>query len=126
MPKRLVLIDDESGVLLALKLCLQSVGHVVTDFNSPVQALEHLKSNRDYDLVVSDIRMPGLSGIDVLQELRKFNPKIPIILMSGHAIGEEVQEALDLGASAFLSKPFTPAEFERTLVAVCYPIGGNA
>ena len=59
--------------------------------------------------------MPELTGLDVLRELRRFNLSIPFILMSGHAVGTDAEIALQMGATAFLSKPFSPGELEEVL-----------
>ena len=112
-PKRslyVVLIDDEKGVLLALKLVLGAMGHLVKDFNHPVEAVEYIKSGEHIDLVICDLRMPGLNGLEVLAEVRAFAPKLPFLLISGHAEEDDIKRAKELGSTGFVGKPFSPDE----------------
>ena len=106
---RIVLIDDEPGVLKALTLMLESLGHQVMPFNNPSEALTYLHAGIDADLVLSDQRMPGMSGTDLFGTLRASSINCPFVLMSGHAKEEEVKELLSARSTAFLPKPFTPA-----------------
>ncbi len=84
---RLLVVDDESDIVLVLKLGLVKCGFLVDAFTNPEEALQRFKSDeRAYCLVLSDIRMPKLSGIQLARELKAANSNIKVILMTGFEI----------------------------------------
>jgi DNA-binding NtrC family response regulator len=107
---KLVLVDDEPGVLRALTMVLEALKCEVSPFNTPTAALAYLISKPPVDLILSDMRMPELSGTQLLKNLRQSEVTAPFILMSGHANIEDVDEARSLGLDGFISKPFTPTQ----------------
>jgi DNA-binding NtrC family response regulator len=107
---KIVLVDDEPGVLRALTLLLQALKCEVSSFDTPGAALSYLVTKPPVDLVLSDMRMPEFSGAELLRSVRRSELRVPFILMSGHATNEEVSEARALGLQGFISKPFTPAQ----------------
>jgi len=111
--KRILLIDDESAVLFALKLLIETLGFEVLDFQDPAKALECLAKDSNFELILCDLRMSGLNGREVLKRVRESYPQIPLAIISGHARPEEVEQLLDEGACGFLSKPFTPGELQK-------------
>jgi CheY-like chemotaxis protein len=115
--KDILLIDDEPNVLLALKLLLEAIGHSVKEFNDPEAAVAFLDSNPQTkpDLILCDLRMPGLNGLQVLSATQDTRKDIPFVLISGHAIDDEINKAYSLGASGFLGKPFTPEQLKDLL-----------
>ncbi|MBX7143794.1 MAG: response regulator [Oligoflexia bacterium] len=113
--EHIVLIDDEPSVVFALKLLLQALGYKVQDFSNPQAAVEWFKDNIPADVCLCDLKMPGLNGLQVLDATKRLRPELPFVLMSAHATGEEIEQALSLGASGFLSKPFTPEELQQLL-----------
>jgi DNA-binding NtrC family response regulator len=118
-PITILLIDDEPGVLLALKLLMQAVGYGVRDFSSPLEAVEFLKGPGECDVIICDLKMPKLNGIGVLQEAKRIRPTLPFILMSGHAQVPEIEQANQFGSSGFLGKPFTPTQLKELIGKVC-------
>ncbi|MGA1191749.1 MAG: response regulator [Bdellovibrionota bacterium] len=112
--KRLLLIDDEEGVLRALTLMLSAFGYEVFPFSDPIQALRNL-SELSPDWIITDLRMPGIDGFGVIEKRNAEHPEIPVILISGHAQEEEIRKANELGIRAFLPKPFDPAALTRIL-----------
>jgi len=107
---KIVLIDDDQGVLRALGLVLQMLGHHATLFTSGNEALAYMASNSNVDIVVSDLRMPGMDGSEVLKRMRGSHASIPVVIMSGHATPNDRATLLALGARAVISKPFSPQE----------------
>ena len=104
---RVMLLDDEPWELKGLKNMIpwKEYGFIVTEtLSNPFEAVECLKS-RSVDVLVSDIRMPGLSGIDLLKQLRPLYPELEILFLSGYAEFEYAQNALRLGAFDYLLKP---------------------
>ena len=114
----IVLIDDEKSVLLALKLVLQAIGFTVTDYSSPLEALQFLAQGGRCDLCICDLRMPKMNGLKVLLEAKKMRPNLNFLLMSAHAQNDEAQQARDLGARGFLSKPFTPEQLKEIVAEI--------
>lgn len=114
-PLNIALIDDEPGVLLALKLTIQTLGHEVRDFASAQTALAYLGSAAACDLVICDLRMPVMNGFDALQEVRKLRPDVAFVMISGHAETDDIEKAMELGADSFLCKPFTPEELHQAI-----------
>jgi two-component system response regulator HydG len=102
---RVLLVDDEAPLRLTLAANLELEGFVVTEAASAEDALM-LVRNHGFDLVVSDIRMPGMNGVELFRELRRLRPKLPVVLMTAFALEELVEEALQTGAYTVLSKPF--------------------
>jgi CheY-like chemotaxis protein len=112
---KLVLIDDEPGVLRALNLLLTAMQYEVSPFSSPSEALKFIGSTPEIDLVVTDLRMPEVTGEGVLREIRRMSKPIPVIVMSGHATRADLAPLEALGLDAFVSKPFTPSQFAKAI-----------
>jgi len=117
---RLLLVDDDPCLVEALAsyLELDRPEWEVRTATDGARALEHLRA-APVDLVVTDIGMPGLNGMDLLEEVRR-NPRlagIPIILISGMADREAVREGMASGADDYLTKPFTGPELVRAIEA---------
>lgn len=110
--QHILLLDDEPSVRLALKLLLQAIGYEVTDFSDPLEAINYLAQGQRGDLFICDLRMPSLSGIQVLEKAKGMAPEVLFVLMSAHAHDAELAKAYSLGADGVLSKPFTPHELE--------------
>lgn len=115
---RLVLIDDDPGVLRALGLVLKALRFEVVSFSNPVEALSFLQGSPLVDLVITDLRMPGCSGADLAQGVRDAGLDIPVVIMSGHATAPEIAELKNKGASGFIPKPFTPDTLLRAVDAL--------
>jgi hypothetical protein len=116
---KLVLVDDEPGILRALTLILSSLKCNVTALSSPKMVLEHIDNGGTPDAIISDLRMPEMSGIELLFALRFKGVDTPFILMSGHATPQEVASAKGGNLTAFLSKPFAPQDLVRELERAC-------
>lgn len=110
-----VVVDDDAGVLKALTLLLQAFHWTVVPFSAPEQAVDYLRDNPPPDLILSDLRMPAMSGIELLASVRGFTLSVPFVLMSGHATPQETDVARTLGMNGFLSKPFTPNQLQELL-----------
>jgi DNA-binding NtrC family response regulator len=104
---RILLVDDEFSLLITLAANLELEGFDVTTAQSPIQALKLVKE-QSFDIVLSDIRMPGMSGVDLFREIRRIHPKMPVLLMSAFALEETIKAAIHEGVFAMLAKPFDP------------------
>jgi two-component system response regulator FixJ len=100
-----VLIDDDAAVLRSLRMLLQHRGLNVSCFASVESFLEQADRN-GFDCVVSDVRLPGMSGLELQHELKRRNPGVPLILITGHGDVEMAVAAIKQGAADFIEKPF--------------------
>lgn len=117
---KILIIDDELTLRQTLARILQRVGYEVTAAESGEQGLAFLKTT-DFDLVYLDIRMPGLSGLEVLDLIHSSHPTIPVILFTAQPDLSSAVEALRRGARDYLLKPLKPEaiiERTRTILAV--------
>jgi DNA-binding response OmpR family regulator len=106
-------VDDDFDILNIIKLYLQKVGLNVFGFTDPNLALEHFRINyKDYILVVSDIRMPGMNGFEFVRKVREISPTIKILLMSAFEINS-TELSVGLGETkieGFIQKPISLRE----------------
>ena len=105
MPKpRILLVDDEERFRTNLQKMLGAQGLAVKAASSGAEALEELKLN-SYDVIVLDIRMPGMDGLSTLKEIKRINPESEVIILSGHASMDAAMEINRLGGYDYLMKP---------------------
>ena len=100
----ILIVDDEIGPREALRMIFKSTYDIHTASNG-IEALECIHKKR-IDLVTLDLKMPGLSGFDVLKEIRKLNERIEVIVVTGMGMVPNAREALHCGAGDIISKPF--------------------
>ncbi len=109
-PFRILLLDDEPTVSFALKLLLSSMGYAVLEYNLPKLALSDIAAGLHVDLLITDLRMPEINGMQVLIKVKESKPDLDVVMISGHANPAEIEQAHKLGVLKFLSKPFSPHE----------------
>jgi DNA-binding NtrC family response regulator len=108
-----LVVDDEEVICQQLNRLYSSSGYAVTTATLAEEALEILEGE-DIDLVVTDIRLPGLSGVELTQKIREKWPEVPVIVMTGYAEIDTAVEVLKLGASDFIVKPFSIAAIQES------------
>jgi len=111
---KVMIIDDDDAVGKTLKKIIQFAGHDCEIFQKPVEGLASYKSG-DFDVVLTDIRMPEMDGIEVLERIREHNPKAYVIIMTGFADLDNAIEANNKGSYAFFRKPFEIKKVLATL-----------
>ena len=111
---RVLCVDDEPGLLRLIARLLERMDLDVSTAPTPADALA-LFDDGQFDLVVTDIRMPGMDGHAFLAEIRARDPQVPVIVATGHASLDNAIRALRDGASGMLIKPFTAEEFETEI-----------
>lgn len=104
IPARVLLVDDEKDFIEMLSLRLQESGEKVSAAYSGKECLESLE-DINVDVVVLDIKMPGMDGIETLREIKKRFPLVEVILLTGHGSTETAVEGMKLGAFDYLMKP---------------------
>ena len=102
---KLLIVDDEEEILNMLRRNLELEGYEVTVTTSPKEALGLMKKEL-FNLVLTDIKMPGMSGVDLLVELKHINPLANIIMMTGYSSMSHVVDCLGSGAVDYFVKPF--------------------
>ena len=110
----ILIIDDEKSIRNVLKDILQHEGYQVEEAPDGEQGLKLFQS-KPFDLVLCDIKMPKLDGMDVLQQIMELNPEVPVIMISGHGTIETAVEAVKKGAFDFISKP---PDLNRLLITI--------
>jgi DNA-binding NtrC family response regulator len=103
-PARILLVDDDLSLLKLLSLRLESAGHEVMTAASGAEALELLKQGLP-DLVLSDLRMDGMDGLTLFDEIQQRHPGLPVIILTAHGTIPDAVEATRQGVSGFLTKP---------------------
>ena len=102
-------VDDDSDIVTMVEQALLLYGFKVSAFTDPAMALEHFKNNcKDYTMILSDIRMPGINGDELIKKAKEIDKQVKVILMSAFEINEREFHNLlpDVKVDAFLQKPF--------------------
>ena len=105
----IVVLDDEPNYVLILDALLSEEGYTVTGLNDPETALTYLEES-ECDVVITDMKMPKLSGQEVLEHVKKNYPHIPVLIMTAYGSIEGAVEAMKIGAFDYISKPFSNEE----------------
>lgn len=114
--RSILLIDDEAIALTNLTHVLQREGYQVTACRNGEAGLAALRKT-PFDLVLTDLKMPGIDGMEVLREVRLNHPDVPVIMITGHATLDSAVEAMKAGAYHYLAKPFRLAEAREVVRA---------
>jgi len=110
----ILVIDDELSMREFLKILLEKDGHTVEVASNGSSALQ-LAAESDFDLVISDIRMPGMSGLDLLAEVKKINSDLPVIMITAFASPDDAVIAMKNGAYDYITKPFKVEEIKKVI-----------
>ncbi len=111
---KLLLVEDEKITRITLANTLAGEGYRVTSCETGVEGLEKIKSDK-FEIIVTDLRLPKISGLDLLKEAKELQPECKVIVMTAYATVETAVEALKLGAYDYLIKPFSPDKLLTTL-----------
>lgn len=105
MGTQLLLVDDEAPFIETMGKRLSKRGFQVLSALSGEQALETLSSHKNLDVVILDVKMPGMDGIETLREIKRAFPLVEVVMLTGHATVETAIEGMKLGAFDYLMKP---------------------
>ena len=120
--KHILLADDEPGFRFSAGLALRIAGYRVTEAEDGLEALDGLIRHRDggtpVDLLVTDLRMPNLSGAELVDALRRHDVPVPVFVVSGCGDPESLRELFAAGIVEYLEKPFQPSELVERIRSV--------
>ncbi len=106
MSEKILVVDDELDMLMLLRMIIEdNTDFEVETTNNPSEGLKLLTDN-EYNLVISDLKMPGMDGMELFDELRKIKPDIPVIIITAYGSLGTADEAMNKGVSDFITKPF--------------------
>ena len=106
---KILVIDDEQIVLNSIEKILTGENHQVDCFKSSREGLDKALGDK-YDLVLTDIRMPEVGGMRILRDIKRSKPEVPVIIITGYATVKSAVQSMQLGATNYIEKPFTPDE----------------
>ncbi|OIQ85454.1 transcriptional regulatory protein ZraR [mine drainage metagenome] len=112
--QRVLVVDDEAKMRRVLEIMLQRMGHEVTCAADGAEALQLMKT-APANLIISDLRMPGMSGTELLQTLREQGSEVPVIIMTAYGTIESAVEAMKLGACDYIIRPFDVGALELSI-----------
>jgi DNA-binding NtrC family response regulator len=110
----IMVVDDENIVGKRLKPALEKTGDIVETFEDPSKALERF-DQQPFDIVVTDVRMDEIDGIEVLERILAKSDKTKVIIITGYATVEVAREAMTKGAFDFIAKPFKPNDLRSII-----------
>lgn len=106
MPQRVLVIDDELDMLMLLRMIIEdNTDYEVETTNNPSEALKMIREN-EYDLIISDLKMPGMDGLELCDEVREIDKDLPLIMITAYGSLETSEEAMKKGVADFITKPF--------------------
>jgi signal transduction histidine kinase/DNA-binding response OmpR family regulator len=111
---KIIVVDDEDIVLSLICDTLEEEGYAIRTASNGEDALKHIESE-DYDLLISDIRMPGMDGIELVRRARDIQPEIGVIFMTGYANLNSAKNAIKQGAFDYIMKPFEISEIRKAV-----------
>jgi len=115
MAEKILIVDDEPDMLKLLSMILrEKTPYEVTTTNNPVEAVELAKTG-DFDLVITDLKMPGLDGLQLLAEVKKRDEDIPVIIITAYGTIDAATEAIEKGGFDFITKPFKKEQILFTI-----------
>ena len=119
-PGRILLVDDEESMCEMLSVVLRRDGYEVLSAHSGDEALRAIHA-RPVDLVISDLKMPGMTGIDLLRQVKTSHPTIPFVVMTAYETWDTAVEAMRLGAFDYVKKPFDNRDIRNTVERALRP-----
>ncbi len=114
---RILVVDDERSMREMLEIFLGREGYEVAGYSSAGDVLEILAEDQDFDLIITDINMPGLTGLDLLRSVGQLERSIPVIMITAYGSSDSAVEAMKLGAVDYITKPFRIEEIKARISA---------
>lgn len=111
---RIMVLDDEPIVCKRLKPALEKQGYEVDTFTQSTDAMEQIKQT-DYDIIVTDLKMKGVDGMELLTEAKRRSPRTEVIVITGFATLETARQSFRKGVFDFIAKPFKLSEIQEVV-----------
>ena len=115
MSYRILIIDDEEHIRRMVRLTLEAAGYKVGEAKDGLEGLSVYEDGKAWDAVILDQRMPGMDGLETLQEIKERDPGARVIMISSLSYQEKVEEALAAGAKCFVAKPVTTEQLRQAI-----------
>ncbi len=119
---QILLLDDEPIVGKRLKPALTKIGCEVEVFQDPIAAVARI-DQKEFDIVVTDIRMDEIDGMQVLERVHNQSPRTKVIMITGYAMIALAREAMERGAFDFIAKPFKPDDLRKVIAKAAQALG---
>src|SRR5512137_1004871 len=117
---RILIIDDDRHMSRACSRVLSRAGHVVTCVETGDEGLQAIsRGDQNFDIVLLDQLMPGMSGMDALAQIKYITPNLPVIIITGSVTDETAAEIIKKGACDCLPKPFNPEQLRKAIDRAC-------
>lgn len=123
VPKKILVVDDEPIVLSTMLESLKALGYQAVEARNGQEALEKI-SQESFDLVITDIKMPGKNGIDLMRELKSKVPGLQVVIITGYPLAYPPEKARAEGADGYIAKPFRLNHIDRLLGKLLYNYDG--
>lgn len=117
-PKRILIVDDEPNVRLVFRTALEAAGYQVAEAANGDAALKQIRKVPT-DLILLDLKMPGMDGVETLKHLRLQGDEIPVVVVTAHGSVPDAVTVMKLGAADFLPKPVSPVSLRAVVASVC-------
>ncbi len=115
MAEKILIVDDEPDMLKLIAMIIrEKTPYEVMTTNNPLEAVELAKSG-NFDLIISDLKMPGLDGIELLNAVKQIDADIPVIMITAYGTVESATEAMQKGGFDFITKPFRKEQILFTI-----------
>jgi signal transduction histidine kinase len=114
VPAKILVTDDDLATLKTLSANLEDMGYQVTTASNGLEALELIRK-QGFNIIIADIKLPDISGLEILETAQELNPETAVIMITGHASLETAVDAINEGAYAYILKPVAMSELETTL-----------
>ncbi|MBM7698889.1 response regulator [Kurthia huakuii] len=112
--KKILIVDDQPGIRILLQEVLKNEGYAIQTAGSGVEAVEILK-NEDFDALLTDMKLPGMNGVEIIQHVVDLDKKPVIMMMTAYGEKELVDKAKSLGTAHFFKKPFEIMDVRKTI-----------
>jgi DNA-binding NtrC family response regulator len=115
MAEKILIVDDEPDMLKLLSMILrEKTPYEISTTNNPLEALDLIKNGR-FDLVISDLKMPGLDGIEIIEAVKRLDEDTPVVIITAYGTVESASEAMLKGGFDFITKPFRKEQILFTI-----------
>ena len=121
MSKKILVVDDSPTIRQQLQITLAKDGFTVIEAQDGVEGLDAVSKNADLAMVISDVNMPNMNGIDFLKNLKERGSKLPVVMLTTEGAAELIEKAKGFGAKGWLVKPFKPEQMLGAVAKLCLP-----